>query len=415
MRAVTRLGQGVISATNPARPRLAPGRFARSMAGLYVPRDQLGSATVETAHVENLAYGSIGSNHNGRFTRRWANPGSVWPVPRIRSDIYGPYWDFNDTPNWNFMLAGTTTQHIPWRPGDNGGYQAGTLMVVLRHTAAPSGDQTYFGFGGSTPFTISATGGNLYGFIRMGGGSSLSVTGSAPTVGDPYAVFFTTRSTTDHEFVMVNLRSGAISTTTSTTNLGTAGTYANTCAIGSYLYDVTSAAEYARAVRIYQCGLWLRGMSLAEMGQIAKQVFALATPSVSRIPNIYVTPEVEADLAVTEAADTLVSSVIVPVVAAVSATEADDTLASSVTLAVTAAVEATDASDILASTVQVGPGVIGALGDLAISEEADTLAAKVELDTYGDLAATEMADSLAAFAAVGSNGPFTRRPFLNLN
>jgi hypothetical protein len=386
------------------------------MAGLYVPRDPLGSAHVEQAHVENLAYGSVGSNNNGRFTKRWANPGTMWSVPRIRSDVYGPYWDFNDTPNWRFMLAGTTTEHIPWRPGDNGGYQAGTLMVVLRHTGSPSGSQTYFGFGGPAAFAISATGGNLYGFIRMGGtGSGLSVTGSAPTVGDPYAVFFTTRSTTDHEFVMVNLRSGAISTTTSTTDLGTPGGYANTCAIGSYLYNLIGAAEYARAVRIYQCGLWLRGMSLAEMGQIAKQVFALATPSVSRIPNIYVAPEVEADLAVTEAADTLVSSVIVPPTGDLAVTEDADALAATVTVYVTATLAASEEADALAATVQVGAGIIGALGDVAITEGDDTLAATVELDIYGDLATAELADSLAAFAAVGSNGPFTRRPFLNLH
>jgi hypothetical protein len=96
-------------------------------------------------------------------------------------------------------------------------------------------------------------------------------------------------------------------------------------------------------------------------------------------------------------------------------TEDADTLDGSVFVPTSGLLDVTEEADALVASGQVGFGVSGSLGDVAIDEGDDTLAATGTIAAAGDLTVTEDADVLAAIGLAGSNGPFVRRRMLILN
>lgn len=108
---------------------------------------------------------------------------------------------------------------------------------------------------------------------------------------------------------------------------------------------------------------------------------------------------VNANLSVTDASDTLAGYALVTVGVALGLTETADTLSSGVSVAVVALLSATDSADSLSSTATV-PAAGGVAADLSVTDASDTLSAAAAALVTTNLSATDAADTVAAAALV---------------
>jgi hypothetical protein len=426
---------GILRPQNRRMSRAAAARYACK--GLWVPGASGGywpTADQTLPHVLDLA------GYNQHLFTKWGATNN--PVPTVNPSGIA----VQHTSAANSFLTGLFREFLPFNAAAL--YLPCTLLCVTRPTSNPGSIQFIFGIftpndpsvpSASPKFTVYRQGTTFTSELRHASGSSQGMSSTGWSSNATYAIAATTRTRTDHEIVVCNLDTGAISYTTNTTDSGQAARNPTDVTLGTYYYG-TPPYVYSNLYdgETNLCAFMARGLSREELTALVRSPFDLVETSPSRsIASIYSPPTaITADLAATESADTLASVVTVEVSATLAATEGADSLASTVTvpntgeLAVTEAADTlvatttvdvsatlaeTEAADVLASTVQVGAGVIGALGDLAIAEGDDTLAATAELDLYADLDEAEAADTLAAFVTAGTNGPFTRRPFLVLN
>lgn len=115
--------------------------------------------------------------------------------------------------------------------------------------------------------------------------------------------------------------------------------------------------------------------------------------------------EIAAELAVTEANDSVASSATLEIAAAVSVTEDGDGVAAAATLAIAAALAVTEEGDTLSATAE-GDDEIGA--ELSITEGADSLAADASLRITADASIAEAGDALTA--RIGEDEPEPEEP-----
>lgn len=102
---------------------------------------------------------------------------------------------------------------------------------------------------------------------------------------------------------------------------------------------------------------------------------------------------------ITEAADTLSSTGVLPLAGTAALTEAADTLSAAATLPIAGAASLAEAADTLSST-----GILPLAGAAALTEAADTLSAAGALPLAGAAALTEADDTLAGTGAIALRG-----------
>jgi hypothetical protein len=244
--------------------------FSRQLAGLFVPEAPGGMlgrvATTARADVFNLAYASqpgIGVQPLAFYTR--SGSGGAANKPDVRTDSFGPYWDFPDTGR-RFRLS-SGSEDMWWRPGNSGGHAPGTLMFVGRLTGNTGGVQCAIGFSANSAnyFFLGFNNGNAYAQIRTN--TERAFNSSALTVGNPVCVIFTTRAHNDHELVTLDLRTGSRTSNSGTLSSGTAGTVPANYGIG--FNTGTGDTHIMSQGRIYLAAGWARGMAADEMIALA--------------------------------------------------------------------------------------------------------------------------------------------------
>jgi len=385
--------QGLAAQLLPARPALA--RVASphlvGLMGLYAPTapvfGRAAAGGTELCDLENLAPHDYAGLPNARFWRR-ASTNSSLPQPETRADLVGPYWDFPAARRVRFVSAAGL---MPWRPGDTGGHAPGTLMAVVRLTASTGGEQVVFCFSANSAniFSIGfGSGSAARGVIRTN--TSVAVSTAGLTLNRPYVLLFTTRSNTDHQIIARDLWTGAVLSATSASNSGTAGTIPSFHQIG---YQ-TGAGDlnFFSSGRVYLCAFWARGMSQAEMHEVARAPMSLLAPSITRRAFAEDAGPVEADL------DAVVE---------------DCELSATGTAPWNANLDATVEDCVLTSAAaQVGAGTL-ALFEATVED--CELESATSVQVSGDLSVVLEDCVLSALGVTGSLGPFTRRPFLVLN
>lgn len=254
---------------------------------LYAPTSpRFGRSTANASGLmdfENLAPGSYLSLPNRRFWRRTGN-GNVAQMAETLTDSTGPYWDF---PAARIGRLASTSADIPWRPGDFGGHAPGTILAVAMITTELAADECLLSF---------ASGGGSAEWFRMGfrlnGGNSVAfggirtitaqvVNSPALTLNRPYAVMFTTRTSTDHEIIARDLITGDVVGATSVGNSGTAGITPNNYTLG--MTTETGDGQFFSKGRMYLAAYWARSMTQAEMYSVARSPLDLLTPRLPRL------------------------------------------------------------------------------------------------------------------------------------
>jgi hypothetical protein len=200
---------------------------------------------------------------------------------------------------------------------------------------------------------------------------------------------FTTRTRSDHELYARNLVTGAEILATSTLDSGAAGTIPEfMCISGGQTFNATTA-------KIYMGAFWARGMTTAEMREIARDPWGFTRrPSVPRV---------------------LRDATPIPVVGDLNATLGSVALASTGTVEAIADFTTTLGALGLSADVQVGAGVLGSVGDLGIQIGDLTLSATATVDVIAELSESLGAITLNSAVIAGSNGPFARRPAVVMN
>jgi hypothetical protein len=405
------------SRSSPAVPDAlaASSPLARGLRLLFVPnRDEApGAATAAGFVGRNLAEGMRGASTAAAslaFSRQTSGVMLSTP-PRVERGIHGPFWQF--------YQGGTSVQQAMdvergapwgWDPSATGGYQAITMFAVVRLRMSSAGV-------GHCIMEIRQSSTCLAALYHNSGNFQLNIaTGTLRTVAtsetsfvNDLAVFIgTSRSATDHEITVRNLRSGAIVHATSVLNSGATGSTPTALTLGGVRSTAAVFGLGNHASEVYALGLYDRGMARAEMVDLARNPFALWRPSVQRRA-VVSSGVVTGDLAVTEDADTLAATGQVPFIGTLSVTEDADTLAATGSVQLVGELAVTEDADALVSSGLSGDGVVAALGELVLLEDDDTLAATGSVRLVGDLAVTEDADTLAAVGVSGTNGPFLRR------
>jgi hypothetical protein len=254
-----------------------------ALMGLYVPMAGpfgRASAGATLADLENLAPAPYGALPNRRFWRRNGTSGGA-TSPSILTDVCGPYWDY---PAARYIRMTGTAAEMQWRPSDFGGHAPGTLMAVAMMTAAPSADNILICFSGnssnilSVGFALSGTS-IARGVIRTN--TAVNVNSATLSLNRPYCLIFTTRSNVDHQLVVRDLLTGAVVGASSVTDSGLIGTIPSFHQIG---YQ-TGAADlnFFTTGRLYAAAFWARGMTQAEMYEVAARPFSIVAPSLPRV------------------------------------------------------------------------------------------------------------------------------------
>ncbi|MEO3475778.1 hypothetical protein AAFN86_28260 [Roseomonas sp. CAU 1739] len=403
------------------------------MTAFYAPIDFSGNGSADNNMSENLAPFPYGARQGHSLLVPTATPGATILQPKVFEDQNGAYWDFPNGVNADLQPIENIAT-TPWRPGDKGGHAPGTLFVKFRVTGTLTADNTLIdiSFGGSTgtpTFNIYVDTVNVVGWIRTG--SEQGADAPIPsTIGETYIAVFTTRAHNDHQTLNYNVRTGVVSSGANTSSSGTSAGNAPRMQFGA-----KAGGLRAKDKRIYYGGYIDRGLTLAEMLDLARTADDLLIPRIRRLPVIGGAP-VTGDLAATLDSDTVAATVSVPIVGTMAATLDNDTVAATTSVAISGNLAATLDSDTVVSTVTVplsanlaatldddvvgataypGDGAVAVLGDTPVTLDGDTVASTVTLDLIADLAATLDGDTVAAYVIAGSNGPFTRRRMLRLS
>jgi hypothetical protein len=165
---------------------------------------------------------------------------------------------------------------------DASGFVPTTIVCVARPTNAPGDDRCIFQI-----HTAQSTAAARFGFYR-GASTSLSfqilATGSTVTklninsfaTDDIYSMVGTSRSKTDHEFVVCNLRTGEVFSATSSTDIGSAIADPTWAVFAAYLYNGNFNDPQIRYTGEINYGAVLvRGLVTEEMYALAREPFSL--------------------------------------------------------------------------------------------------------------------------------------------
>ncbi len=268
--------------------------FARQLRHLYVPSKHDGSGTRGNPVYEgrNLA-GYLDNRHGGaggaNAVIRYGATSSSNKRPPIGRDAFGDYWD-----HWINGTAGTQPQDITpgggapfgWDPAANGGHQPATIFALGRLMRTTSGQvHTIFhlGINGAYTTILSFRMNNTNLQFHVGTGTERTVaTPQAALLYQPCLYMGTTRSNTDHELLVRNLVTGALTHVTSVLDSGTTGVAATSIILGSYRGGTTYSLPN-QSVWVYAIGMWDRGMTREEMVEFSRNPRRLWVPE--EVPN----------------------------------------------------------------------------------------------------------------------------------
>jgi hypothetical protein len=168
---------------------------------------------------------------------------------------------------------------------DASGHVPATIMCVTRPTTNPGSDLCIFQIGSTTALAAPRWGlfrsSSQSFFAQIIGAenyptnaATISLTGFP--AGDIYCLVATSRSKTEHQLVVCNLRTGAVSSGTSTTDIGSAAVNPTWVSAAAYLYGGDYNLPQLRySGEINLTAAMARGLSADEMYALARAPFSL--------------------------------------------------------------------------------------------------------------------------------------------
>jgi len=263
-------GASGLGLLGPSTLRASPLARGYGCRGLWMPgRDQYGVA-VSTAGTVPTVLDLSGLAYHAQF---YTNSGPATPTINAAGEAA--------TFSGSQVVYGSGYDGL--KPAsDASGFVPATLVAVVRPTTDPADSRCIFQIHSTDSSGAARIGlfrGASQSFVldlTMDGVNFPKITVTGLAANDIYGVVGTTRSKTDHQIVVCNLRTGDITSATGSTNAGTATINPSRVVFGAYMWGVSEnnvAVPYTGDINLAAALAF--GATDEEMRALARAPFAL--------------------------------------------------------------------------------------------------------------------------------------------